>query len=150
MNKSNLFKMAHLLTKATIKAGDNYQVTFGAAVKHINSIHSLTGSDKQMAWADKIIANIITALKITHEGMSNAFDKNRTDVRALPTLNQILNAGIKFYINKYLSMTFGQLIALTTGNTYERMRTNLNIEMVSMIYKNIRRIEKKNNFKLTK
>lgn len=35
MNKSNLFKAAHKLAKSVIKAGDNYRVTFGAAIKAI-------------------------------------------------------------------------------------------------------------------
>lgn len=33
MNNSKLFTQAHALTKATIKAGDNYRVTFAAALK---------------------------------------------------------------------------------------------------------------------
>lgn len=37
MNKSELFKQAHALTKATIKSGDNYRVTFGLAIKAILS-----------------------------------------------------------------------------------------------------------------
>ena len=35
MNKSELFKAAHKLTKEVIKTGDNYSVTFGAAIKFI-------------------------------------------------------------------------------------------------------------------
>lgn len=35
MNKSELFKSAHKLVKQVIKAGDNYHVTFGAAIKAI-------------------------------------------------------------------------------------------------------------------
>ena len=35
MNKSELFKAAHKLAKSVIKAGDNYRVTFGAAIKAI-------------------------------------------------------------------------------------------------------------------
>ena len=35
MNKSNLFKQAHALTKATIKAGDNYSATFAICLKLI-------------------------------------------------------------------------------------------------------------------
>lgn len=35
MNKSELFKAAHKLTKEVIKTGDNYRVTFGAAIKFI-------------------------------------------------------------------------------------------------------------------
>lgn len=32
MTKSEMFKKAHALTKATIKQGDNYQITFGACL----------------------------------------------------------------------------------------------------------------------
>ncbi|WP_111861110.1 hypothetical protein [Acinetobacter sp. CFCC 10889] len=35
MNKSELFKAAHQLVKAVIKAGDNYRVTFGACIKAV-------------------------------------------------------------------------------------------------------------------
>lgn len=35
MNKSELFKAAHKLAKSAIKSGDNYRVTFGAAIKAI-------------------------------------------------------------------------------------------------------------------
>ena len=48
MNNSNIFKLAHSLTKATVQAGDNYQVTFGASIKFINSVHSINGTDKQI------------------------------------------------------------------------------------------------------
>lgn len=37
MNKSNLFKAAHKLAKSVIKSGDNYRVTFGAAIKAVLS-----------------------------------------------------------------------------------------------------------------
>lgn len=33
MNKSELFKSAHKLTKEVIQSGDNYRVTFGACLK---------------------------------------------------------------------------------------------------------------------
>ena len=35
MNKSQLFKQAHALTKATIQAGDNYQATFALCLKAV-------------------------------------------------------------------------------------------------------------------
>lgn len=35
MNKSELFKAAHKLAKSVIKSGDNYRVTFGAAIKAV-------------------------------------------------------------------------------------------------------------------
>jgi len=56
MNNSNLFKLAHSLTKAVIKSGDSYQVTFGASIKLIKSVHSINGTEKQLAWANDIIA----------------------------------------------------------------------------------------------
>lgn len=37
MNKSQLFKQAHQLTKQTIKQGDNYNVTFGLCLKAIKA-----------------------------------------------------------------------------------------------------------------
>ncbi|TCM62287.1 hypothetical protein EC844_12515 [Acinetobacter calcoaceticus] len=47
MNKSELFKAAHKLAKSVIKSGDNYRVTFGAAIKAILS--SLVSEAKTMA-----------------------------------------------------------------------------------------------------
>ena len=35
MNKSQLFKQAHALTKATVKAGDNYSATFALCLKAV-------------------------------------------------------------------------------------------------------------------
>lgn len=35
MNKSNLFKAAHKLTKQVIQKGDSYRATFGACIKAI-------------------------------------------------------------------------------------------------------------------
>ena len=37
MTNSQLFKQAHAMTKQVIKAGDNYQVTFGACLKAIKA-----------------------------------------------------------------------------------------------------------------
>ena len=39
MNKSKLFKLAHKLTKKVIKGGDNYRVTFGAALKIVKAAY---------------------------------------------------------------------------------------------------------------
>ncbi len=44
MNKSELFKAAHKLVKSVIKVGDNYRVTFGAAIKAI--LENLTAQTK--------------------------------------------------------------------------------------------------------
>ena len=37
MNNSQIFKLAHAMTKQVIKAGDNYQVTFGLCLKVIKA-----------------------------------------------------------------------------------------------------------------
>ena len=37
MNNSQLFKLAHAMTKQVIKTGDNYQTTFGACLKTIKT-----------------------------------------------------------------------------------------------------------------
>ena len=37
-SKSNIFKVAHKLTKATVKAGDSYQATFAICLKLVMSI----------------------------------------------------------------------------------------------------------------
>ena len=37
MTNSQLFKQAHAMTKQVVKAGDNYQVTFGQCVKAIKA-----------------------------------------------------------------------------------------------------------------
>ena len=47
MNKSELFKAAHKLVKSVIKSGDNYRVTFGAAIKAILS--GLVATTKSIA-----------------------------------------------------------------------------------------------------
>ena len=51
MNKSELFKAAHKLVKSVIKTGDNYRVTFGAAIKAI--LEGLVMTTKSIA--DQII-----------------------------------------------------------------------------------------------
>lgn len=38
MNKSAIFKAAHALTKATVQAGDSYQITFGAVLRMVRDI----------------------------------------------------------------------------------------------------------------
>lgn len=54
--KSEIFKKAHALAKATIKAGDNYQATFALCLKVVYADNQFTGSAKQIAWAKDIYA----------------------------------------------------------------------------------------------
>ncbi|WP_131667397.1 hypothetical protein [Psychrobacter pygoscelis] len=54
MNKSELFKKAHALTKATIKSGDSYSATFAICLKVVcKNSKGLTfkGTKKQVKWA---------------------------------------------------------------------------------------------------
>ena len=41
MTKSELFRLAHRVTRATIKAGDDYRVTFGAALRYITTLRHI-------------------------------------------------------------------------------------------------------------
>jgi len=58
MNKSAIFKAAHALTKATVKAGDSYQVTFGAALRIViaeskgHTFESVMATFKAAAYAE--------------------------------------------------------------------------------------------------
>lgn len=40
MNRSELFKAAHKLTRATIQPGDDYRITFGACLKLVRRLFS--------------------------------------------------------------------------------------------------------------
>lgn len=59
MNKSAIFKAAHALTKATVQAGDSYQVTFGAALRIViaekadtHTFESVMAAFKAAAYAE--------------------------------------------------------------------------------------------------
>ena len=150
MNKSNLFKLAHKLTKAVIKTGDNYQVTFGAAIKHINSLHNISGTDKQLAWADKIIANIIIAIDNAQSDSLNHFANKRTDVRAMPALIATLNKGVAYFVNKFVSMSLNELIALATNKTYKDMRQKIWSNITKSVLANVKKMEAKQGVKFIK
>ena len=150
MNKSNTFKLAHILTKAIIKAGDNYQVTFGAAVKHINSISNINGTDKQVAWANTIIANIITSINNAQSDSLNHFANKHTDVRAMPALIATLNKGIAHFVTKYASMSFNELIALTANKTYKDMRQDVWSLITKSVLANVKKMEAKKGVKFIK
>lgn len=77
MTKSDIFKKAHALARATIKAGDNYQATFALCLKAIIADSktgvakpAFVGTDKQVKWANDsynrnfaIFADTIAELK---------------------------------------------------------------------------------------
>lgn len=85
MTKSALFKQAHALAKATIKAGDNYQATFALCLKAViadtkapkatNELPALVGTDKQVAWADKIRKDNLFDLNRLHTFFANSVER---------------------------------------------------------------------------
>ena len=74
MNKSIKFKLAHIITKATIQAGDNYQVTFAQTIKMLNS-QLFNGSEKQITWAKDIVSNFANDLVAVFSQIQNSFSK---------------------------------------------------------------------------
>lgn len=56
MTNSQIFKQAHALAKATVKAGDNYQVTFGLCLKTVYA-----QSKSQVARVKNIITQAVNA-----------------------------------------------------------------------------------------
>ncbi|MGO3281536.1 MAG: hypothetical protein ACTIKC_01950 [Psychrobacter sp.] len=61
MTNAKLFKQAHALTKATIKAGDDYRATFGACLKVIKDEAKPAAKVKAAA---KAIYNVVTDIDI--------------------------------------------------------------------------------------
>lgn len=78
--KSNVFKAAHKLTKATVKAGDSYSATFAACLKLAMSIaKSIKAAAKSAATkaAQKVRANRAQMYdSIMNEGYSDAGNFN--------------------------------------------------------------------------
>ena len=67
MNKSNLFKAAHILAKSVIKAGDNYRVTFGAALRTISKTiidRDMRGLKIESIKIDGVFANVYLKVRI--------------------------------------------------------------------------------------
>ena len=73
MNKSQLFKAAHKLAKSVIKPGDNYRVTFGAAIKAI--LEGLVMTTKSIA--DQLIE---AGAKVWEKGNMKRIYINTSDV----------------------------------------------------------------------
>ena len=69
MTNSQLFKLAHAMTKQFIKTGDNYQATFGLCIKVIK--------EDQLKNADKLQADLRRA-QYNSKGANNKGDKLST------------------------------------------------------------------------
>lgn len=120
MTLSELFKAAHKLAKQIIKAGDNYQVTFGACLKFIKNESTTAISKVEVkAPTDFIMNALISVLEDYKEEMdgNNASDvllpmsqfkemlplelNNKNTYRAIvvPVLKQLVSEG-KIEVNK--------------------------------------------------
>ena len=84
MNKSELFKAAHKITKSALRKGDNYRVTFGAAIKLIKELSTKTLAEKLLAlgckvWEKGTMKRIYVADSVKHIvfGLYQVRDNNR-------------------------------------------------------------------------
>lgn len=72
MNLSKLFKIAHRVTKAAIKAGDNYRVTFAAALKLARAAYFGKYNAKISIWSKKEVRFYINNNNDWRGGMADA------------------------------------------------------------------------------
>lgn len=76
MNTSNIFKKAHALTKATLKAGDNYAATFAICLKTVYQMaaKALTTLEfRKMQAVSKTTKKGATALMIKVSSIADEF-----------------------------------------------------------------------------
>lgn len=108
MTKSDLFKKAHALTKATIKAGDNYRASFALCLKAViadskaqnisTALPALVGSEKQVAWADKIRQENLSTINYLYNMFKDGLSSKNHAVCA-----NVLNALVSIRLNDQAS-----------------------------------------------
>ena len=100
MNNSAIFKAAHALTRNTVKAGDSYQVTFGAALSMIGKMVKIGGNIWSKENITRVYFNLADLVQIKpFKKTSNMFivgDEimNESELRAFKT--KIVSAGMYF------------------------------------------------------
>lgn len=99
MNKSELFKKAHKLTKQVIQAGDDYRITFGLALKAIiadsGALPALSGSEKQVAWANDIRSEFaVSALNhfLNTSRNNHHLARSQADVKVFEKIESVISA----------------------------------------------------------
>lgn len=99
MNKSELFKKAHKLTKQVIQAGDDYRITFGLALKAIiadsGALPALNGSEKQVAWANDIRSEFaVSALNhfLNTSRNNHHLARSQADVKVFEKIESVISA----------------------------------------------------------
>ena len=101
MTNSQLFKLAHAMTKRVIKTGDNYQVTFGLCLKVIKA--------DQLKNSGNLQADLRRA-KYNSKGANNKGDKvstliNNEFAKMILKRNEVKTVAVKIsFFNKVKSL----------------------------------------------
>jgi len=122
MNKSELFKAAHKLAKSVIKSGDNYRVTFGAAIKAI--LEGLVMTTKSIA--DQLIE---AGAKVWEKGDMKRIYINTSDVfvKAFDLAENALRSDARTFKTKTY---FSNNVCHTDDGAIANVMRSLNVQVV--------------------
>ena len=122
MNKSELFKAAHKLAKSVIKSGDNYRVTFGAAIKVI--LEGLVMTTKSIA--DQLIE---AGAKVWEKGNMKRIYINTSDVfvKAFDLAENALRSDARTFKTKTY---FSNNVCHTDDGAIANVMRSLNVQVV--------------------
>ena len=122
MNKSELFKAAHKLAKSVIKSGDNYRVTFGAAIKAI--LEGLVMTTKSIA--DQLIE---AGAKVWEKGAMKRIYINTSDVfvKAFDLAENALRSDARTFKTKTY---FSNNVCHTDDGAIANVMRSLNVQVV--------------------
>ena len=122
MNKSQLFKAAHKLAKSVIKSGDNYRVTFGAAIKAI--LEGLVMTTKSIA--DQLIE---AGAKVWEKGDMKRIYINTSDVfvKAFDLAENALRSDARTFKTKTY---FSNNVCHTDDGAIANVMRSLNVQVV--------------------
>ena len=122
MNKSELFKAAHKLAKSVIKSGDNYRVTFGAAIKAI--LEGFVVTTKSIA--DQLIE---AGAKVWEKGDMKRIYINTSDVfvKAFDLAENALRSDARTFKTKTY---FSNNVCHTDDGAIANVMRSLNVQVV--------------------
>lgn len=122
MNKSQLFKTAHKLAKSVIKSGDNYRVTFGAAIKAI--LEGFVMTTKSIA--DQLIE---AGAKVWEKGDMKRIYINTSDVfvKAFDLAENALRSDARTFKTKTY---FSNNVCHTDDGAIANVMRSLNVQVV--------------------
>ena len=126
MNKSNLFKQAHKLTKATVKAGDNYRVTFGACLKMIASMFKVPSV---------LLANSSEFYKA--EGVYYLDDSTQVDMDVNSEMYALVKNGKSFGFKRDSKTAYEIVVSEVNEFSVKAERGLLNLAKIKFSFKKI-------------